>query len=124
MSFQTHINIDALLRKVANAEVGKLQFANKVLHDSNKFVPVDTGALKGSGHVEAPSKVVWDASNEQGHAYAGYVYNMPESNNFTHAGTTSHWFEHAKAEKLDEWKRFAKEVVGSGSTGFDVSTGD
>lgn len=118
MSFQTTIHIEGLLARVAKADQAKLRFASKVLQDSNRHVPVDTGALKGSGHVEPPAKVVWDEH------YAPYVYNMDHVISAGNPQGAPHWFEVAKAEKLDQWKDFAKKCLGSGSVSFEVSAGE
>lgn len=118
MSFQTTIHIEGLLARVAKADQAKLRFASKVLQDSNKFVPVRTGALKNSGHVEPPAKVVWDEY------YAPYVYNMDHVISAGNTQGAPAWFEVAKAEKIDQWKDFAKKCLGSGSVGFDVSAGE
>lgn len=107
MSFQTHINVDGLLKRIAKADAAKLQFASKVLQDSNKYVPVRTGALQGSGHVEPPSRVVWGSN------YAVYVYNMDHVISAGNPQGEPQWFEVAKAEKISDWQDFAKKLLGS-----------
>lgn len=117
MSFQTTIHIEKLLERVANEDAKKLQFANKVLHDSNRYVPVDTGALKGSGHVEPPARAVWDAK------YAKYVYHMDHVISAGNKQGAPAWFEVAKSEKLDEWKDFAKRTLSADGGALDVGFG-
>lgn len=105
--FVTTINVAGLLKRLDAAKTAKTKFANKVMQDCNVYCPVDTGALKGSAHVQGESQIVWDTD------YAVYPYNMDDgSTNWTRSNVHSHWCEYAKQEKLDEWKRFAAEELG------------
>lgn len=105
--FVTTINIERLLSKASQTDKAQRQFANRVLHDCNKRVPVRTGALKGSGHLMGNDRVVWDAD------YAVYVYNMDHVISAGNPRGCPAWFEATKAEELPTWKELAKRLVGS-----------
>lgn len=69
--------------------------------DIAPYVPYDTGKLDSSCKVDEENLCVsWDTE------YAGYVYDMPKSNNFnrnTHSLATSEWCEEARQAYENKW---------------------
>lgn len=69
-------NIAELLKQQAQTQIKEA--AKECLHDINKVIPVDSGELKASGHIEETAEgisVVYDAE------HAIYVHEIP-----THSG--------------------------------------
>lgn len=85
-------------------EDANLLVTNKVKDDTEKFVPMDHGDLRGNVEVDVDSFTYTEE-------YADYVYNMNPFNNFSTPGTTSHWIEPSKSENMSEWERFAAKAV-------------
>ena len=82
-------------------EVAHKRLAQRVLADSNIFIPVDTGALRASGYVDADCAVIWSKD------YAARVFYATEKNLHIHTvknpNATEKWFEVAYNLKFNEW---------------------
>lgn len=74
----------------------------RVLNDSNYFIPMQEGFLKGSGHVVKRGQIEWSAE----YARKQY-YEFPNKNKQTNPNASMKWFEQAKARKMKEWERIA-----------------
>lgn len=93
-------DLNVLLTKTSPAKLqkAKLIMANQMLIDTNKFVPMEFGELRDSGVVAGDgSHITWFAP------YASFVHDMPESSDWTTAGTTSNWDEVASEQYQDQW---------------------
>lgn len=82
----------------------------EIIHDTENFVPYDTGKLSSSATISDDGKqIVYTAD------YAEYVNNIPESSNFDrsrHTRATSHWSDASIALNKDKWLSNFKERVG------------
>lgn len=82
-------------------EVAQKRLAQRVLADSNIFIPVDTGALRASGYVDAYYAIIWPKD------YAARVFYATENNLNIHTdknpNAVERWFEVAYNLKYNEW---------------------
>ena len=98
--------------KSVNKRVDKARklLCEEVIHDTENFVPYDTGKLSSSATIlDNGKKIAYTAD------YAEYVNNMPESNNFnrsSHTQATSHWLDASIALNRDKWLSNFKERIG------------
>ena len=74
----------------------------RVLNDSNYFIPMQEGFLKGSGHVVKRGQIEWSAE----YARKQY-YELPKKSKQVNPNASMKWFEQAKARKMKEWERIA-----------------
>lgn len=109
MSISVTFDVSGLVERFGDANLQKAQeaVADRILTDCTEYVPMETGALRGSGTVEDGGEVV--AWTEE---YAGYVYNM-DGAHFTTPGTGGHWFETAKQSHIGEWVQVVEEAFSS-----------
>jgi len=71
-------NLETLAKKSARAQMKALhQVAQEEMTESKKLVPVDTGTLKNSGHVEQPKRIGDAISVELGYGGAAEDYAIP-----------------------------------------------
>lgn len=103
MSFKITCDFDGIEESFIKGHFQrKKRLALKVLTDSNFYIPKDTGALESSGRVEGGGKSVsWNTP------YAKRLYWNPQFNFSKDANPNARglWFEEAKQQKIDEWKR-------------------
>lgn len=82
-------------------EVAHKRLAQRVLADSNIFIPVDTGALRASGYVDSEYSIIWPKE------YAERVFYASENNLRIHTdknpNAIERWFEVAYNLKYNEW---------------------
>ena len=82
----------------------------EIIHDTENFVPYDTGKLSSSSKIlDNGKRIAYTAD------YAEYVNNMPESNNFNrsiHTQAISHWLDASIALNRDKWLSNFKERIG------------
>lgn len=91
-------------------DIARKSLCEEIIHDTENFVPYDTGKLSGSATILDNGKQVAYTAD-----YAEYVNNMPESNNFdrsNHTHATSHWLDASMALNKDKWLSNFKERVG------------
>ena len=74
----------------------------RVLNDSNYFIPMQEGFLKNSGHVVKRGQIEWSAE----YARKQY-YGLPNKSKQVNPNASMKWFEQAKARKMKEWERIA-----------------
>lgn len=72
----------------------------RVLNDSNYFIPMQEGLLKNSGHVVKRGQIEWSAE----YAHKQY-YELPKKNKEVNPNASMKWFEQAKSRKMQEWER-------------------
>ena len=93
-------------------EVAHKRLAQRVLADSNIFIPVDTGALRASGYVDTENSVVWPKE------YAARVFYATENNLRIHTdknpNAIERWFEVAYNLKYGEWVDEVQRVLKHG----------
>ena len=102
MDVQATFNRESVLAQLKTPlEVAHKRLAQRVLADSNIFIPVDTGALRASGYVDTENSVVWPKE------YAARVFYATENNLNIHTdknpNATERWFEVAYNLKFNEW---------------------
>lgn len=101
-------DLSGLSRRVGDGRIRKAQLAlaEKVGSTSNLYAPVDQGTLRGSMHVSQDS-VTWPVP------YAKRVYYIDDARirRQKNPNAHSHWFEHAKSEHLDDWKRAVEDEL-------------
>lgn len=91
-------------------DIARKSLCEEIIHDTENFVPYDTGKLSGSATILDNGKQVAYTAD-----YAEYVNNMPESNNFdrsNHTHATSHWLDASMALNKDKWLSNFKERIG------------
>lgn len=90
-------------------ELARRRLAERVLADSNIFIPVDTGALRASGYVDSEYAVVWPKD------YAARVFYATENNLHIHTeknpNATERWFEVAYNLKYMEWVEVVQKIL-------------
>ena len=84
------------------------------------YVKYDTGQTYRSSALSDFSTgiITYSAADRKGRQYAGYAYEddrVSDADRKKHPKATGHWFEHAEADLLDEWERFAAEYVTGGA---------
>lgn len=92
----------------------KRTFLNRVIADTNKYVPYDTGKLSEAVHSDWDLKGITYDMN-----YASYVYNMPPypDTNFTrtmHPDANSGWDKLAQAEFEASWRDYLIKLLQEG----------
>jgi len=72
--YQCTFNLEECIRTLGLNEKGRVQqyVTNEVLRLSDPYIPFDEGALKGSGHIENETDVVWGG---QAALYVRYMWN-------------------------------------------------
>lgn len=103
-------NVDKALAKVReNLDIAQALLSEQVLHDSNRFVPVDTSALHDSGQLEDSETIVWQTD------YARYVWEMDGVNwtdpNKRGTEPHGHWFETARERNFDKWRELVARTI-------------
>ena len=90
-----------------NASVAQKKLDAVVLADSNKYCPMQTGALQKSGII---ATVIGSGllSWETPYARKQY-YEYPEKRHNRNPNATGKWFETAKANRIKEWERIVNE---------------
>ncbi len=91
-----------------NIETAQKLLSQRVLIDSNRYIPKRTGRLHRSGHIDNQS-VVWDVP------YASIMYYRDLKKPVSTAVNPlarSHWFDFAKLQYLDAWVEESLEKAG------------
>lgn len=121
MSSTTRVDVSKIERAFSQSELRAKQsaFARRVAFETRDYVPEDSGALKGSEPLASDYET---GLLEWAVPYAKRVNEMPASSIRKVSGTgksnpkaTSQWFDAAKAERLDAWEAFARNLMGGGS---------
>ncbi|QER68390.1 capsid protein [Paucilactobacillus nenjiangensis] len=102
------VDLSGVNRKFSQAQLnrGRQMVANQALADMNKFVPLQSGRLRGSGHVEgAGTKIIWDSR------YAHRQFIGLGITNYTTPGTGPHWDTKAKGMFMNSWVNVFKRGV-------------
>lgn len=93
-------------------ETAHKRLAQRVLADSNIFIPVDTGALRASGYVDGECSVIWPKD------YAERVFYATENGLRIHTeknpNAIERWFEVAYNLKYNEWVEEVQRVLKHG----------
>lgn len=113
LTIHTKIDLGGVTRKVSpsNFTKGKYALANQVLMDSDQFVPMKSGALRASGHVESGGgSVSWNTVYARAHYYG--TNGIVTFRKYTTPGTGKTWFKKAKKANIDKWKRTAVKEMG------------
>lgn len=121
MSSTTRVDLSKIERAFSQSELRAKQeaFARRVAFETRDYVPEDSGALKGSEPLASDYET---GLLEWATPYAKRVNEMPASSIRKESGTgksnpkaTSGWFDAAKAERLDAWETFARNLMGGRS---------
>ena len=122
INFHGKVTID-IDPKVLNGKFSKAQneLVNQVIIDCTPYVPFKQGILSNSVHVENENEIVWNTPYAQFLYYGklmlddrGSAYALPNTKKHVtnidlkyskegHPQATSHWFEVAKQNHLQEW---------------------
>lgn len=93
-------------------EVAHKRLAQRVLADSNIFIPVDTGALRASGYIDTENSIIWPKE------YAARVFYASENNLTIHTdknpNAIERWFEVAYNLKYMEWVEEVQRILKHG----------
>lgn len=82
LDYQCSFDLKDCIKKLGLEERGKVQqfVTNSVLELTDDYVPLDEGKLKGSGHIENGTDVVWggQAAPYAHYMWGGLVYEDPQ----------------------------------------------
>lgn len=82
---------------------GQQTFGNAVLRDTQRYVPLKDGPLRGSGSVENGGKQVsWESYSKRGYPYGVRQFNVQFSN-YTTSGTGPNWDKKAQGIHFQGW---------------------
>lgn len=116
LRFDATVDVKGLMAMASPEAVRRARtvLAMRVGLDSNRFCKVDTWFLQSTMQTTSDfeaGEVRWSA-RESGREYARYAYYQdglgPES---VSNGRTSKWFEKAKSERIDSWRRYVKNEI-------------
>lgn len=83
------------------------QLSDTILSDCNEYVPVKTGALRNSGHLEdGGKKIVWNVK------YALKRYFTGNPSHAVNPNASLRWCEVATRRHKDEWANRATKLIG------------
>lgn len=107
------VTVDADLSGVkqkleSKKKLAKYALTERVVKDSNYYVPKQTGNLEGSSLANSDyqgGKAIWAT------VYARRLYYNPQYNfsRDVNPNAGGLWFERAKAEKMSNWEKIVKE---------------
>lgn len=122
-----YINVNAIEKRFEKAQA---YLDNRVLTDSNRYIPIDSGDLKRSGNtgtVIGSGEVIW-ASPYAHYMYTGldmiqegtlnrhwaerYSHKEYNGKKLTYSQGGKEWYEQAKAEYLASWMKGVAERMG------------
>ncbi len=94
-------------------KVAEYAIANQAMLDMERFVPVKSGHLRGTGHVDG-NKIIYDTVYARAQFYGG-AYNKKRSWHWSKgktAGTGPRWDLKAKGMYGDKWADKGREALG------------
>jgi hypothetical protein len=102
-----------------STDVALYEMAEKVIEDTEQFVPMKTGALRqsaeinklsrGSGIEITYSRVIPNGDDISDLLYAGLNSRGTPVKNWTTDGTGGYWLEVSEEENLDDWIEYFRE---------------
>lgn len=104
------LSVIAIRSTNKRVDKARKSLCEEIIHDTENFVPYDTGKLSSSATILDNGKQIAYTAD-----YAEYVNEMPESNNFNrsnHTQATSHWLDASMILNRDKWLSNFKERVG------------
>ena len=109
---QVFVDLSGIEKKFSASALKSKQavFAQRVAFDMRKHVPVDEGTLRDSEPISSDYEnglIVWNTP------YAKYVLNADSVRTVKNPDAVPNWPEVTKAEKLNAWKKFAANLIGS-----------
>ena len=116
LRFDATVDVKGLMAMASPEAVRRARtvLAMRVGLDSNRFCKVDTWFLQSTMQTTSDfeaGEVRWSA-RKGGRDYARYAYYQdglgPQS---VANGRTSKWFEKAKSERIDSWRRYVKNEI-------------
>lgn len=100
MSIKVKVDLSGVNRKLSSSNLnhGRQMIASQMLADMNKFVPLQSGKLRGSGHVEnSGSQIVWNSR------YAHRQFIGVGITHYSTPGTGPHWDTKASGMFMKSW---------------------
>lgn len=102
---KVNVNIGGLEKKLShqNFERGLFAMSNQMLADMNRYVPMQKGTLRGTGHIVNNRQIVWSTKYAKAQFYgtngkAVFVH-------YSTGGTGKRWDLKAKGAHGSSWKR-------------------
>lgn len=110
--YQLRGALSVIAIKSTNKRVVKARnlLCEEIIHDTENFVPYDTGKLSNSATILDKGKQIAYTAE-----YAEYVNELPTSSNFdksVHSQATSSWVDASMALNRDKWLSNFKERIG------------
>lgn len=110
MKVECTLDRDSIIAQLKTPlETARIRLAQRVLADSNIFIPVDTGALRASGYVDSEYTVIWPKE------YAERVFYATENGLRIHTeknpNAIERWFEVAYNLKYPEWVDLVQSIL-------------
>lgn len=108
LDVSVEINDAVIIRRMSEVtHKAQAKLDAEVLKDSNKYCPMDTGALQKSGIINTvigSGLVVWATpyAREQ-------YYNKPNKSTQRNPNAALKWFEVAKSKNLKKWEKIAND---------------
>ena len=113
LTVDAKVNIKPLERKFTPAAMraAKMDVADQVLADTDKYVPRREGDLAASGHIaNGGDEVIYNTP------YAAAQYRGTNGRQvfrkYTTPGTGKEWYEKSKKAYLKRWQEIAKKALG------------
>lgn len=99
------VDFRGLFRDLENKkERAQRAFGETALQDMQPYVPMKSGALRGSGHTENGGKqIVWEVYASNGYPYGAKQFET-QYMNYTTPGTGPHWDERATGIHMSHWE--------------------
>ena len=107
-----------------NVKVFNGSLDNQVITDSDPYVPLISGMLRGSairGTVLGEGEVVWDSPYARYQYYGKVMVGPPPKQvtdiplQYTQPNTGAFWFEEAKSVNKAQWINGARKIAGGGN---------
>lgn len=109
----TKADLSGVERKVSDANIlrGKRALANQVLMDTDKYIPMEGGALRASGQIAIDgSAVSWNTVYARAQFYG--TNGIVVFKKYTTQGTGKLWYDKSAEANVDKWKRVAAKGMG------------
>lgn len=121
MSYTVSFDANKIYDQIQKStDVALYEMAEKVVEDTEQFVPMKTGALRDSATIESATKqggiqisyerVIPNGVDVAPWLYNGLYYKTEQPvKNWTTPGTGGFWLEESEDNNLDEWVEYFKQ---------------
>lgn len=109
-SVNVKVDLSRIEKKFSGTQMERVQYslANKIIKDTERFVPMREGHLRGNVSLLSSGQTI-----RYGISYATYQY-YKKYRNYTTPGTGPHWDMVAKGKYLSSWRNLVKNGILNG----------